>query len=296
FSDGLGGQELADVTMLRLVLSALTTGAQIEEVLGAPGFLDAANARSHTMHPVFTTLLHQLPLEHPARQAFVDQVNQRMTRKAAAAPGWNGVDRWELTNSPSFMWTRFVQRADGTTLEIEDMLAFAEIRNTGHNDALSEQALDRKQRGNSSETANAMINAGLGAPALLERPFTADQVVFGENRYMARGVAGRRELAFNRGATASPHAVRADDDLPLTAAEVEHVFTEALPARRALAVTIDTSGWYEGMSKEKREAADRAYRRLFEATRTALRLPEAQSAYVHELLRTVLGRPASSDR
>lgn len=294
WSSDLVGRELADVTMVRLVLSALTTGAQLDEVLGAPGFLNG-QAQSHTMHPVFTTLLHQLPSGHPARAAFVDQVNQRMATKASQAPGWNGIDRWELNDDAGFTWTRFVQRGS-EVLEIPDMLAFAEIRNTDHNDALSEQALDRKQRGNSSETANAVLNLAFGAPSLLERPFTAGQVVFGENRYMARGVPGRLELAFNRGAPASPHAVRADADLKLNPAEQEHVYTEALPAARAISVTIDTSGWYEGMSKEKRESATRAYQRSFDAALRALHLPKAQAIYLHEMIRLVMGRPASQTR
>lgn len=294
WSGDLVGRELADVTMLRLVLSALTTGAQLDEVLGAPGFLNG-QARSHTMHPVFTTLLHQLPTGHPARAAFVDQINQRMAAKASQASGWNGVDRWELNDDSSFTWTRFVQRG-ADVLEIPDMLAFAEIRNTDHNDALSDQALDRKQRGNSSETAIAMLNSAFGAPSLLERPFTAGQVVFGENKYMARGVPGRLELAFNRGAPASPHTTRFDGDLKLSAAEEEHVYTEALPAARAISVTIDTSGWYEGLSREKREAAANSYQRAFDAALRALHLPKSQAVYLHEMIRLVLGRPASSDR
>lgn len=275
-------QAEADATFVRLTLSALAAGADLAEVLGAPGYLNGSTS-SHTMHPVFTTLLHQLPVDHPARAAFVDQINLRMPR------GKNGVDGFTL--NPDFTWTRVVEMPDGRFFEVPDMLAFAEVRNTGHNDALSDQGLARKQRGSASTTTSAMAFSTYGVRSILERAAKSVPAMFGPNQYV-HDEMGQRALAFNRGTTNSPHRVREDGDLPLNAAEQQHVFTEALPARRALAVPIDQSGWYEGLSKEKAAAAKRQYQAAFSDVLRKLHLSPTQATFLTEMIRSVVARPA----
>lgn len=279
-------QRTADITMLRFVLAALATGAPLSEVASAPGYLQGAT-RSHTMHPVFTTLLHQLPSRHPAKQAFAEQINQRLAR---FAPSQNGVDRWELNDDLS-SWTRYVLQDDGQMLTVTDMLAFPEIRNTAHNDALSEQARDRKVKASTSETANAVLYTAWDAPSLMEEPLTADTGVWAENP-LVHTEQGRKALAFNRGTTKTPHIVKDTDDVKMNGAETRHIYTEALPAARALSVPIDDSRWYEGQNKATRRANERAYTERFGRVRRALKLSEAQGGYVEEMIRTVMGRPA----
>lgn len=271
----------ADVAILTATLSALATGAPLDHVMSAPGYLQGAE-QSHTMHPVFTTLIDQ---SWAARQAVADQVNGRMP------VGQNGYDRWELTRE--YGWIRHVRDETGRTSTIPDMLAFPEIRNTGHNDALAEQALERKIRASASDTSIAMQAVAWGAAPMLESPLQAGSAVFASNPLL-HSEQGRKELAYNRGNETSPMVVEMDSDVRMNEADQQHIFTEALPAAAALAEPIRTDTWYTDMTPPKAATARRAYEERFDAVRRRLNLGPGQAHHVEWMLRAVMGRPADT--
>src|SRR5690606_4572050 len=160
--DGSIHERMADIAMLRLVLTTLTTGARLEETLGAPGFVGRTGVtQSHTMPPVFTTLLEQLPTDHPAKAAYVHQINSRLeeTRDSSG-------DGYYLQPS-GHGWTKQVH-VDGQRQQSDVMLSFPEMRNAGDNDALSEQAYRRQGRGTVSPTTAAMARITWGADQILD--------------------------------------------------------------------------------------------------------------------------------
>lgn len=281
---GLVGDQLANATLATLVLSSLSAGAQVDEVIGAPGYIrQPAGSKSHTMHPVFTTLLHQLPHNHPARQAFVRQINSRMP--------WQGNDGYELTEH--FTWIRHVELPDGRQQAAPVMLGFPVMRATDTNDALAEQGAGRKQRGSISSTTLAMAYQTHGAVPLLTQQLNRGNEVFEPNRYFHGGITGARKLMFGATVSSSPRVARMDDDLRLNRAEAQHVYGTALPRRKALAVPIDQSGWYVDQNKAMARASKQAYDLAFNNALHHLKLGKGDSLYLTEMLRAVLARPAT---
>lgn len=272
-----------DLTMLRMVLTAIASGAQVSEVLGAPGYLYGSEV-SHTMHPVFTTMLHQLPIGHPARTAFVQQINDRMPKDPV-----NEIDRYEL--NPDFTWSQHTLLSNGQEQVITGMLSFAEVRNNEHNDALAEQARGRKQRSDASATTNSMAHLAWDLSVLSDRvhPVAADVLGINEFVHTEEGV---RTLAFRSGLQETTRSTRSDDYLPPTEAELEHLQLRALPSAAALRVLIDDSGWYKDQSKTVKLANQRKYRQARETAQRLLGLSDMQSAYMDELIRSVVARPA----
>ena len=281
-----GSSATADLTITRLVLTALMTGARESEALSAPGFIDRGrSAQSHTMHPVFTTLLHKLPEQHPARLAFVQQINDRMPK------GANGIDGYTLL--PNFSWLQTVAVDDGVREE-PVMLAFSEVRNTDHNDALAEMAASRRQRGGISPTTNAMGHTTWDVSVLADVEIDSAEKMFAPNSFLTVESEAAR-LAFNRGVPETPNVTTMQDDVPETAAELRHIHTKALPTRRALSVPIDTDPWFKDMRKAEAQAAEREYRSSFDRVLRLLRLTKSQSVYLTEMIRTVVARPALDD-
>lgn len=276
-------ERIADLEMAKLVLSALAAGASLDEVIGAPGYVgQPAGTASHTMHPVFTSLLHQLPREHPARRAFVDQINARMP--------WDGGNGYELL--PDLTWVRHVSAPTGEQYEIPTMLAFPRMRATDTNGVLSEMGQARRQRGDVSGTTLAMAFMTHGAVPMLEAQLNRGLQVFEENPYLS-SEQGQRAFFFNYGVSASPVGARFDDDLRLNAREARHIFTTALPRRRALSVPIDTERWYADQSKATRRQNERAYAKAFATTLRTLRLSSTDTVYLTEMIRSVVARPAT---
>lgn len=279
---GADEQRVADVAMTQLVLQALAAGASLDEVLGAPGYIGRpAGSKSHTMHPVFTTLLHQLPDRHPARRAFVAQVNARMP--------WDGGNGYELL--PNLTWVRHVTAPDGKQYEVPTMLAFPEVRATDTNDTLSEMAAGRRQRGSISGTTLAMAYVTWGAQAAHAKQLARGAEVFAPNELLA-DEQGAKKLFFNYSVDAA--LTRADADLRLNAEEARHIFEVARPRRRALQVPIDTAAWYVDVNKVAAKSMATAYSTLFAATRRALGLTKEDSHLLQELIRTVVVRPATA--
>jgi hypothetical protein len=277
---------LADITLTQMVLSSLAAGADLDEVMGAPGYIGMpVGSTSHTMHPVFTTLMDQLAHDHPARQAFVDQINSRMMSE-------QDTEGYQLL--PNFTWIRHVQDEQGNRYEVPAMLAFPELRATDTNDVLSEQGADRRQRASISPTTQAMVFSVWGASPVLARGFKGGREVFEPNQFIHGGEDGAKALIFGSQAGASPFVPRMDDDLVLTAQEHNHVFVKALPSRQALSVPISDSGWYESMSREKVRTNRQAYEKAFTRTLYALRLKPTDSLYLTEMLRSVVARPATA--
>lgn len=281
-------QRIADLTMLRLVLSALSSGARLYEVLGAPGYIGRGAAdSSHTMHPVFTTLLDRLPADHPAFQAYVQEINTRMEETWDPRNG----DGYSLAPSGR-KWIRRVTRSDGSVMQIPVMLAFTDMRNTDHNDALSKMADARKQKGSLSPTTLAMAHVTWGAEAMVDERKIRALNLFGRNPMLHGSDAEilRRTLQIGRAAT--PFVGRMDDDLPLNAAALRHLDEMATPARKALSVLIDQERWYKDLDSNRKRTMKRSFDDLFAAVRNEAKLLPNDDIYLHEMIRAAVARPA----
>lgn len=277
-------QKLADSTLTSFVLQALAAGAELDTVLGAPGYIgEPAGTESFDMHPVFTTQLHQLPDMHPARIAFVDQINARMPRDPRNGDGY--------TLLPNFTWLREVTLPDNTTRSVPAMLAFPEIRATDTNDTLSEMAQSRRQRGDISSTTLGMAFATHGAKALINA-LTRASSVFEPNKYLHTGTTGLKQLFFNTGMKATPFVSRWNKDLVLIAAEGRHIFNLALPRRKQLSVPIDTSAWYADVSSEKRRQMEGDWNRAVRDTLERMGFDQDRDMrFLTEMIRSVAVRP-----
>jgi hypothetical protein len=274
------------LTYLEAVLSSIVAGGQLSEILGAPGYVGApSGSPSHTMHPVFTTLIQALPQNHPARLAFVQQINSRLPFEAGVG--------YEL--QPNFTWIRHVQTADGRHLGIPTMLAFPEIRVTDTNSALTEQAQGRKQRGSFSSTTASMMYSTWGAVPALTRQLRAGAEVLSPNRYLHDGENGARRAFFNFDVSSSPFAPRMEDDLRMTREEWSHISNRALPRRRALSEALQTEGWFKDMDRGRRRDEEQRYRTAFNDTLAALHLTQNDAALLVEMMRAVLARPGSGE-
>ena len=282
-------ERIADATISMNVLSAVIAGANMDIAFGAPGFADSglAASSSHTMHPVFTTLMNRLPLQHPARLAFVDQVNARLN---------TGYDEGFMLQ-PNFSWIRFGIRPDGTPYQIEDMLSFVDVSPTDTNETLSEMAWDRKQKGNVSPTTLAMTSGVWGASLLAEGPLKKGTEIFDPNRLVNNGDGGLL-LDFSRQITPPMRKVTDDENLVPIPEARQHIERRALPAMEALRVRIDTSHWFDEMpgTFDKVAATAKYMARRNEAKR-ALHINSSDKAnndLIDELIRTAMVRPATA--
>lgn len=283
--DDSTSDRLADVTMLRLVLSTLSTGARLEETMGAPGFIGTDTIiESHQMPPVFTTLLEQLPESHPAKAAYVAQINARMeeTRDERG-------DGYYL-NPSGHTWTKQVTTDEGM-IQAEVTLAYPQVRNADDNNALSEMAFQRRGRGTVSPTTSAMAHVTWGADAILDET-KLRSLNLEDNPALHGPLETRIKHTFNLGAGATPVVARMTDDLPMHAAERHHIETRAVPARQALAVSIDDSGWYSDVPKAKAAALRREFESTFNRVREKAHLKESESIYLVEMIRAAVVRPA----
>jgi hypothetical protein len=286
--DAPAQQEMAvGLTYLEAVLSSIVAGGQLSEILSAPGYVGApSGSPSHTMHPVFTTLIQALPQNHPARLAFVQQINSRLPFEAGVG--------YEL--QPNLTWIRHVTDSRGRHHGIPTMLAFPEIRVTDTNSELTEQAQGRKQRGSFSSTTASMMYATWGAVPALTRQLRAGAEVLAPNRYLHTGETGARRAFFNFDVASSPFAPRMEDDLRMTREEWSHITNRALPRRRALSEGLVTDGWFKDMDRGRRREEEQRYRTAFNDTLAALRLTQNDAALLVEMMRGVLARPGSGEQ
>lgn len=281
---------IADMTMLRLTLQTLMTGAPLNVTLGAPGFIDAPpGSRSHSMPPVFTTLLEQLPDTHPAKQAYVDQINVRLEKTRDE----NGDGYYLLPGG--HRWLKKVTTEEGQ-MQVDTMLSYPQMRNTDHNSALMEQAYQRGGRGDVSATTTAMLRSTWGANTIIDDSRFKTDVLLDESLALHGGHEEIVRHMFNMGLKESPIVHRMTDDPPMTEAERRLVETKFLPARKATAVEIDDSRWYEGLPKATAKAQREEFNQLFNRVLRLAKLEPHQRIYLVEMIRTAVVRPASLTR
>lgn len=286
-------EAIVDNTMIGMVLTALTTGAPVDTVLRAPGFVGRpVGSLSHTMHPVFTTLMDQLPWNHKARIEFVNRINQRMMPPDAE-------EGYEL--NPDYSWTRHVidkkgvRGEVGARYEIPAMLAYKTIRITGANDDLSEMAQERQNKGSISPTTQAMVYSSANGSAMIEKALRNGSQILEEQPMLHSGEVGQKRFFFGSRPNKSPFGPRADTDLRRTAAEQEHLNTRAIPARAALKPDIDMSGWHTDVSKADKLRREGAFSKLLGETLLAYNLTRpGDRQLMFELLRSVMARPAAA--
>ena len=284
-------QSIADNKILEMVTAALAAGADVSEVISAPGYIGRpAGSPSHTMHPVFTTLMDQLAWDHPARVAFTEQINARMM-PAGATEGYE-LDRSFNT------WVRHVVDVEGrfgeagARYEIPAMLSYKQVRITDTNDALAELAQARRQRGTISPTTQAMVMTAAGATAILDRTLRTGAEVIAPNEFLHGGESGLKSFFYGGQVNESPFIPRMDDDLQLLEQEQRHFNVRALPAATKLKQSIDMSDWYTDLSKSKARYLKGKYLGEFGKTLIALGLNKGDEKYLVEFMRSVTARLA----
>lgn len=268
--------QAADLRILHAVLTSLSSGARVEEVHQAPGFVGPSKY-SHTMHPVLTTMIDQ---SWAARSEVVSQVNARMPRG-----GRTGEDVLELHED--YTWTSHV-RTDAGYSHIPVTPVFSEIHNTAHNDLLTQQSLARKQKADASSTAMAVQATAWGTTPMLEAPFTEAAKVFARDPQL-EAREGRLQLAFGVGSKTKIANVRYDDDIRLNQADEQHLHTEALPAARSLWEPLPTERWYEDDTPPKKAERERAYQGRFDTALRKLHLSDSPEM-LEWMIRAAAGR------
>src|SRR5690606_4730062 len=168
------------------------------------------------------------------------------------------------------------------------------MRNADDNDALSEQGHTRRQRGDLSATTLAMARTTWGAEALVDDSEFKHPEVLNPNPMLHTGNVGG--LTFNTGASASPFGARMDDDLPLSAAARDHIETRAIPARKALRVPIDDSGWYEDMPPAKKRREKEKFDQAFDRVMALAKFQAHEKLHLVEMIRSMVARPADVNR